>query len=278
MANSNSRKPLKGHSSLTILIPWRFVLRLVGLFLRPAVPLLFLLADSAPTGYYSTDIGEQLPLRLRGTLLTLNTNSRISVRDSQGCLGVRVFQGEVLFHVEHGDGNARCLEVWADETLISDIGTTFDVYLTDGRLTVSVIDGAVELARAGAKPSVFDQSSFAITLRQGDRGEVRRGSSASRPTVQRLEMSRILADISWERGELIFDSNSLQDIVQQFNRYNRRPQIEIQDPSIGSLKMTGIFQLHDPQSFLAGLQSVEPRVRVMRTDGPDGDIVLSMRR
>lgn len=126
--------------------------------------------------------------------------------------------------------------------------------------------------------SAFPRDSATVTLHKGERGELRSNSTGLRAVVQKLEMSRILADISWTHGELIFDSSSLQDIVKQFNRYNRRPQIEIRDSAMGALKMSGIFRSRDPQSFIDDLQAVESRVRVMRADGPEGDIILGMER
>jgi transmembrane sensor len=246
---------------------------------RLTVALVLLLSGLTRSGgaYYSTDIGEQLTLKLEGARVVLNTNSRVSVRDSSSCLSVRIFQGEVLFDIAHRAG--RCVEVWAGDALVSDIGTKFDVYLTDDRVTVTVIDGGVELARLDARNAAApDQVAGSIRLRRGERGEVLRHSATRGLTSQKLDMSRILSDISWERGELIFDSNTLQEIVQQFDRYNRRPQIQIQDASLASRKMSGIFGLHDPESFIADLQQVEPGVRVIRPDTPDGDIILGSRR
>jgi transmembrane sensor len=278
MANRTPREIPKQRPSLTTRISrWLSLLRKAGVILRPAAPLLLLLTNCSHTGYYSTDIGGQLPVTLQGALLTLNTNSRISVRDTPVCLSVRIFQGEVLFHIDHAKG--RCVEVWAGDALISDIGTTFDVYLTEDKVIVTVIDGSLELAKVSTSmASAFPRDSATVTLHKGERGEPRRNSTGLRAVVQKLEMSRILADISWIRGELIFDSSSLQDIVQQFNRYNQRPQIEIQDPAIGALKMSGVFRARDPLSFIDDLQAVESHVHVMRANGQDGDIILGIQR
>ena len=88
-------------------------------------------AKFVAAGVRSAGRGGQLPVRLQKDLLTLNTNSRISVRDTPVCLSVRIFQGDILFHIDHSKG--RCMEVWAGDALISDIGTTFDVYLTEDK-------------------------------------------------------------------------------------------------------------------------------------------------
>jgi transmembrane sensor len=138
---------------------------------------------------------------------------------------------------------------------------------------VTVIEGALELAKLDATAPPLSGGS--IILQQGERGEVLHNTSAQRPTSQRLDMSRILSDISWERGELIFDSTPVQEVAQQFNRYNRHPQIEIRDPSLASRKMSGVFRSRDPESFVAGLQQIEPHVHVIRPDTLEGNIILT---
>ena len=230
MATSSSDKPSQEEPPLTERISsWCSLFAKATSILRVAVPLLLLFRDSAPIGDYATDIGGQLTLHLEGVELTLNTNTRVSLHPTKTGLSIRIFQGEVLFRIEHRAG--RCIEVWADNTLTSDVGTTFDVYLAPDRVMVTVIDGTLHLSKLDAEKRSPSDGDFAgLTLRGGDRGEVRRNSPTRRPTTQKLEMRRILSDIAWEHGDLSFDSTSLQDIVQQFNRYNRTPQIEIQDP------------------------------------------------
>jgi len=66
---------------------------------------------------------------------------------------IRVVQGEVLFDILHRAG--RCVEVWAGKARITDIGTRFDVTLTDEKTTGAVIDGGVELAALDARSRSF---------------------------------------------------------------------------------------------------------------------------
>jgi transmembrane sensor len=285
MATPDPRSPLSDRRSPRASLStryrsvWRKVRPLLPLtvpLLRVTIPFVLLLGNVTPSGsrYYSTDIGEQLTLKLKGAKLTLNTNSLTSVRETPACLTVQLFQGEVLLDIAHRPG--RCVEVWAGNARIRDIGTQFDIFLADDKVTVTVIEGALELAQVDARgPSLSSQFADSIILQQGDRGEVLRHSPAHRPTSQKLDMSRILSDISWERGELIFDSNTVQEIAQQFNRYNRRPQIQIQDAALASRRISGVFRSRDPESFIAGLQQVESRVRVIRPNNPDGNIILT---
>jgi transmembrane sensor len=83
----------------------------------------------------------------------------------------------------------------------------------------------------------------------GEAATVRRNSVSIR-TVLPKEMSRKLA---WTAGHLAFQGETLDDAVQEFNRYNQR-QITIADPSIVKLQVGGSFRTTDLDSFIAALQ------------------------
>jgi transmembrane sensor len=248
---------------------WRSLMSVVGTALLAPVPFVLPFGDPASDSCYSTDVGEQLVVKLGGeSTLTLNTNTRIMVRRRHANLVIRIVQGEVLVHIEHRP--ERLVEVWADTARIRDIGTTFDVDLRDGKVTVVVLDGALALSALGGKnPS-------SITLRRGQRGEVIRGDT-SRPLVaQALDVGALNYAVAWEHGELMFNSTTVEEIVRQFNSYNRQPQIVIQDAALGALKMKGVYRSHEPDKFIESLQYVEPRVRALHANTPDGTIILSL--
>ena len=84
--------------------------------------------------------------------------------------------------------------------------------------------------------------------------------------------------LAWQRDELNFHFTPVAEIVKEFNRYNRRPQIFIADPRLGAMKMSGAFNVHDPEGFLKVLQSTIARVIVIRHDPPDETVELTLRR
>lgn len=239
MANRNSRKPSKKRPQDRPMERCRSLFRAISALLSAITSLLLLLSDSPSIHYYSTAIGEQLPLYLLGAQLTLNTNTRLTVRQTQTTLDIRVLQGEVLFRIEHRP--QRHVEVLTANARISDIGTTFDVHVTEDKVTVTVVDGSLDL-------SPIDETIARTTLRRA------------------------------EHGELIFDANSVAEIVQQFNRHNRHPKIEIQTPGIASVKMSGVFSPHDPRAFVSALQHIDPNVHLQPADAPGSDLILSLSR
>ncbi len=92
-----------------------------------------------------TSLGEQRFFKLDdGSVLYLNTQSRVEVRYSRAARVVRLIEGEAMFTVEHDA--ARPFRVMAGPTVIQAVGTRFNVYRTRLSTTVSVVEGVVKIA------------------------------------------------------------------------------------------------------------------------------------
>jgi transmembrane sensor len=89
-------------------------------------------------------------------------------------------------------------------------------------------------------------------------------------------VKQIQPDVStataWTRHQLVFRGTSLQQVADEFNRYNQR-HLVIHDPQIGDLKVTGIFSSTDPASFIRFL---EARADIVVTQ--EGDEILVARK
>jgi transmembrane sensor len=210
--------------------------------------------------------------------LTLNTNSRVILRHTPSCLHIHILQGELLLDIEHRP--TRRVEVFAGNALIDDIGTTFDVRMKDDRVTVIVLDGTLELSSLQRRQADTESPvpSDRLRLRKGERGDVFPSGLPSPLTAQSLSTSQIEAELSWRSGTLIFEAASVETIAQEFNRYNRHPRIAIRDRRIASVKLSGVFDPHQPQSFISALQQLEPGMQVTRSNAPDRDILLDAAR
>ncbi|HEX2138589.1 MAG TPA: hypothetical protein VHG33_02635, partial [Woeseiaceae bacterium] len=66
--------------------------------------------------------------------------------------------------------------------------------------------------------------------------------------------------IAWTNRRLIFDDVALEDVVSEFNRYNRRPLV-VQDPQLAERKITSVFFANDVSALVAFLE-LEPDVVV----------------
>ena len=85
----------------------------------------------------------------------------------------------------------------------------------------------------------------------GEAASVRRNTVA----LRHLAAKDITRKLEWTVGRLDFQGETLEEAVQEFNRYNQR-QIAIADPDIVQLQVGGNFTATDPQSFIATLRSL----------------------
>jgi len=89
------------------------------------------------------------------------------------------------------------------------------------------------------------------------------GSGTAEP-VREVDSHRALA---WAEGRLIFDNDSVEHAVREFNRYNRI-RLTVNDAVLAHRTISGVFSAADPESFVAFIQSVAT-VRVTRDDASD---------
>jgi transmembrane sensor len=219
---------------------------------------------------YETGVGGREKIELSdGSTVDLNTNTELNVRITGSRRDIMLGRGEALFHVAHD--STRPFYVTAGGTVVRAVGTEFSVRLRDQEhVDVLVAEGRVAVGAPGTEANFENPSLLAMApkVSAGEAASVQRNSVAVR-TVQRRDITRRLA---WTAGHLAFQGETLDDAVQEFNRYNQR-QITIVDPSIMKLQVGGIFLTTDPDSFIAALQhSFGFDVEI---GGDNGDIRLS---
>jgi transmembrane sensor len=207
---------------------------------------------------YATVRGEQRALKLEdGSVVYLNTQSRVQVQFSKEARVIRLLEGEAMFNVEHDA--ARPFRVLAGSTVIQAIGTRFNVYRSAAGATVSVVEGVVQIspeATSAAPPRV-------------SAGEVARISADGAIVTRAVpDLAQI---VSWRERRLVFRADRLEDVATQFNRYNA-VQIRIEDDAVRGKQITGVFDADDPRSFVQFLQ------RDGALEVTDGDGEISIRR
>jgi transmembrane sensor len=75
-----------------------------------------------------------------------------------------------------------------------------------------------------------------------------------------VDLARTLA---WLEHKIIFKDRPLAEVAAEFNRYGSIP-VEIEDPTLRALPVTGMLDASDTDSFVAFLETL-PGVRVERT-------------
>lgn len=202
---------------------------------------------------YQTAIGEQRIVELQdGSLAYLNTQSHLKVRFGPAARDVRLIEGETLFKVQRDP--ARPFRVLAQGTVIQALGTQFNVYQRAGQVTVSVIEGLVQVSpvnAAGSAPAHGAVTANGVArLAAGEQMLVTPGGKTARQESADIERA-----VAWRQRRLIFDADTLEDIATEFNRYNRASQIVIEDDAARQARFTGVFDADDPESLVQLLQT-----------------------
>jgi transmembrane sensor len=187
---------------------------------------------------YMTRIGETkvVPL-VDGSVVTLNTNSKVLVDYSKARREIHLLYGEALFDVAKNKN--RPFLVIAGDTQIRAVGTSFTVkFLPDLPLQVLVQEGTVEVRR----PGIPQASPVRVSLNS----KVVAPPNAPIET-QAVEPARIKRDLAWRVGRIAFDNITLKDAAEEFARYS---EISIKvDPAIANQSVTGLFVSNDPVGF-----------------------------
>lgn len=205
---------------------------------------------------YSTAKGEQRIIRLEdGSIVHLNTDSRLKVRFSKTGRDLRLLNGEALFTVQHD--RARPFRVRSDGTLIQAVGTQFNVYRRPAGTRVSVLEGTVRITaeasrelRLMSRPSKAAEPLTPLMLAAG--GQADAGTTGQLVIQPAPDIARAVA---WQDLRVIFKSERLEDAAAEVNRYSPRPfrvEGELKD-----MRISAIFDANDPEALLRFLRAFE---------------------
>jgi transmembrane sensor len=219
---------------------------------------------------YETGVGNHEEVALEdGSIVDLNTNTELSTRITGSRRDVALTRGEALFHVAHD--STRPFYVTANGTVVRAVGTAFSVRIRDAEhVDVLVAEGRVAVRAPGTKTNLDDPSQIPAALK------VSAGEAAIvlRNTVQKrfLPSDDITRKLAWTAGHLVFQGETLDDAVNEFNRYNQR-KLSIADQTIVQQAVGGDFTATDPDSFVAALRKLFGIQS--RTDKINGNIRLT---
>lgn len=197
------------------------------------------------TTVYATGKGQHQHLTLAdGSVVDLNAESRLSVRFSGSKREATLSDGEAIFDVTHDA--KRPFTVAASDRIVRVVGTQFDVRNRQGELTVTVARGKVQV-----RPTTVSGSNRAFLLTPGQRLEIEQGGLEHLQSVDPQET------FAWRSGRLVIRNQPLAEVVADLNR-QFVDQIEISDPDLAKIPITGVIVLDDPKSVMARLTLMLP--------------------
>jgi transmembrane sensor len=205
---------------------------------------------------YRTEIGEQKTFELGdGSVVHLNTQSRLKVRYNDSVREIQLVSGEALFEVRHDP--QRPFSVRSDARVVQALGTAFTVYQRPTDLKVAVLEGSVRVSEG---KTVI--------------GELKTGEGVRIAPDGRTQPIDAAQAAAWRNRRLIFRNDTLADIAAELNRYNRRPQVRIADQKAGARRFAATFDVNAPEALVHVLQ-IEPDLAVTYTE--EEIVVRSMR-
>ena len=201
---------------------------------------------------YATGKGQHQRVTLAdGSVVDLNAETRLSVSFSGKARQVTLGDGEAIFDVVHDA--ARPFTVAASSHTVRVVGTQFDVRNRGDDLSVTVARGKVEV-----RPTASSGRTF--LLNPGQRLDVNRSGTGSLSAVDPQEA------FGWRSGRLVYRAEPLANVVADLNRQYVQ-QIEVSDPQLGKMPITGVIVLDGQAAVITRLSLMLPIRSVPSAEG-----------
>ena len=219
---------------------------------------------------YTTAIGEQASYTLDdGSVLTLNTNTRVEMDYSDEQRKIILHRGEANFDV--AKNKARPFVVYAGSGMVWAVGTAFNVNYQNAWVDVVVSEGTVKvfsglsdrkqvpllsldqglLSAKPDKPSGVDKASQPLRNTLLTEGESAQYSDTI-VSKEALEKESLEKKLAWQQGSLVFRGESLELAMAEISRYTDR-RLVIVDESIRGRRVGGRFKTDNVDMLIRSL-------------------------
>ena len=231
---------------------------------------------------HATALGEQRTVALAdGSTVRLNTQTVIEVAYSDAARRVLLHDGQASFDVAADPD--RPFTVVAGEGVVTAVGTAFDVYKSRDKVTVTLLEGVVEVRRradpplemlpapAEAPPASTEvetqpeptpavrpvqtpavaEPAFPLmaTLRAGEQVAVEQGGALS--AIATVDVEQVTA---WTSGRIKLQAAPLRDAIAEVNRYSR-VKLVLADGRLADVRVSGSFKAGSSANFVRALEA-----------------------
>ncbi len=201
-----------------------------------------------PGGYraeFATALGERKHVALPdGSVIDLNSRSRLQVRFEQDRRVIELAEGEALFSVAHDTSRPFVVETGNGKVTVT--GTRFDVRRDVTQTRVAVEQGTVKVQGRDAADDQF----ISLTAGLGTHVDAQ-GKVAAAYAVNPAQLT------AWRSGKLVFNNASLSEVAAEVSRYRDKP-LTVANPAVASLRLTSVFKSDNTDALLKALPSILP--------------------
>jgi len=195
-----------------------------------------------------------------GSVMELDSHSSLREWQVGSSYYAELLKGQAVFTMK--PNRARWFHVLVGKVEIRDVGTIFAVRLGgEGEILVTVAEGVVQLLT----PHEPDRY-----LRQNQQASI--GSAVS---IQNIPPEEVARRVSKSSDTLMFQSKTVDSVVKELNLHNRT-QLEVADPAIANLAVSGQLYMDEPSEFTTRLVGLHPDIVVLRCKSVQGSTVLRL--
>jgi len=203
-----------------------------------------------------TGVGQQATVTLSdGSVVTLNTDTRLRTRPAKGRRLVYLDRGQAFFRVAKDP--LHPFIVTAAGRTVTAVGTAFDVRVDDRRMEVTVVEGKVHVEGPSApilRLPVLGESAPAPKARPEANltagAQLVASLDAPTWTVAPTDTAR---EVSWLRGYVVFQKARFMDVVEEMNRYSDK-KLVVDDKALAQVPISGAFRAGDVDGFVRAYQ------------------------
>lgn len=201
------------------------------LFLAAPAFMIWLQAD------FQTRTGESRVVTLDdGSAVNLSAGSAIEVDMTPEGRHVRLLSGQAFFDIAHDAARPFTVDAGAAKVVV--LGTAFDVALDEEATTVQLARGVVGIS--GTNREVAEMAPGDVATVDGQTGAITRAT---------MPLDEIGA---WRSGRLFVEDVTIDSVVARLQRYHSA-WISVPDRTLGHQRVTGLYDLTDPDRALAAL-------------------------
>ncbi|MDB5979650.1 MAG: fecR [Pseudomonas sp.] len=203
---------------------------------------------SSPPSYaaqFATAFGERRKVALPdGSIIDLNSRTRLEVRYERGRRSVELLQGEAMFSVAHDPSQPFVVHAGAGQVTVT--GTRFDVRRDPELTRVTVESGTVRVnGREG-------EQGTPVILTAGLGSRIDADGNVTPATAINA------ADVTaWRTGKLVFNDATLSEVAEEVSRYREKP-LRVASGKASTLRLTSVFKSDDTDALLVALPKLLP--------------------